>query len=245
MLAADVARALAPMQLHRADPAPGTAVRLDVLTEDDGIGVFRDGQAVWGAAGYELSRFHLLREVMDALAGPERIAAQLHAGAVARAGRALVFAGASGSGKSTLAAILTAASAELVADDHTALATDARHLLAFPTRPNLKPGAFALPELQHWAGAQEYIPARIAPAGAEIALAGFVFPEYAADADNALDPLDKTEALQRLIRTGSRVSRTTRSIAPLVAALGAVPTLRLTYRDTGFARAACERLLDG
>ena len=144
-LADDIARAVAPMGLE--SEGAGPAVRLDVIEEDGVFGVFRDHAPVWSAAPYELTRFHLLREIMDILCGPERVSAHLHAGAVARDGATLVFAGASGSGKSTLATALIGAGAALVSDDHVALDVDGEALLAFPTRPNLKPGAAEVPEV--------------------------------------------------------------------------------------------------
>ena len=250
-LARDIDRALAPMRLAAEADTPGAAaVRLDVVAEDHVFGVFRDDAPVWGAAPYELTRFHLLREIMDILCGPERISAHLHASAVAVSGAGLVFAGASGSGKSTLATSLIGAGAALVSDDHVAIDTDGAALLAFPTRPNLKQGGHAVPQVDaviadHGGAAGDYVPRRRRPAGEAVPLAGFVFPRYAPDADNKLSAIDPAEALRELIQTGSRVSRSTRSIAPLVQALRAHPTRVLSYRDTDFAVDQCLALVGG
>ncbi len=244
-LARDLDRALAPMGLGSQRPPGAAVLRLDVIAEDGGAyGVLREGVPVWGKAGYTLTRFHLLREIMDGLAGPERVAAHLHASAVAEAGRGLVFAGASGSGKSTLASLLIASGAALAADDHVAIDTSGTALLAFPTRPNLKPGSQGLPEIVAMADGQgEVVPERRVPVGDAVALAGFVFPRYDPGAPNRVTPVAPGEALRRLIQTGSRVSRETRSIAPLLRALRNVPAVELSYCDNAFARATCRDLL--
>jgi hypothetical protein len=249
----DIDRALAPMRLARALHPGATPVRLDVILSDAGYGVFRDGAAIWGAAGYELTRFHLLREIMDALCGPDRVAAHLHASAVATGGAGLVFAGASGSGKSTLATLLLGAGAALAADDHVGLATDGGSLLAFPTRPNLKPGARAVAALEPILAAQsegqsgtgeDFVPRARIPVGEAVGVAAFVFPRYDPDGDNAVEELAPEEALRGLIQTGSRVSRHTRSIAPLCVALNTRPCRALSYRDTDFAISTCCALLE-
>ena len=246
----DLDRALSPMRLATAADAPGEApVRLDVTLDDEGYGVFRHGAPIWGVAGYELTRFHLLREIMDALCGPERVSAHLHASAMSVKGAGLVFAGASGSGKSTLATLLLGAGAAQAADDHVAIDITGEALLAFPTRPNLKPGASQLPQVRAVIAAEgdgqgAFVPRARVPVGTGVRLAGLVFPRYAPDGDNALTPLAPDAALRELIQTGSRVSRNTRSIAPLLHALSAHPTCRLTYRDTDFAIAQCLSLFE-
>ena len=244
----DIARALAPMGLATDGAAPGGAgVRIDVIADANGFGVFRDRAPIWGAAGYELTRFHVLREIMDILSGPERVSAHLHASAVALGGVGLVFAGASGSGKSTLATTLLGAGAALASDDHVAIDIDGEALFAFPTRPNLKPGAAEVPEVAAVIGGQgegAFVPNKRVPAGAAVRLAGFVFPRYDPDGEDALTRIDPADALRRLIQTGSRVSRSTRSIAPLLHALRNHPTCVLSYRDTGFAVAQCRALLE-
>lgn len=245
----DIDRALAPMGLGAARPgAQAVPVRLDVIRAAEGYGVFRDGAPVWGASGYELTRFHLLREIMDALSGPERVAAHLHASALAIGGAGLVFAGASGSGKSTLATLLLGTGAALVADDHVALDITGETIFAFPTRPNLKPGAEALPAVAavvaaHGEGSGDFVPKARVAAGTPVRFAGLVLPQYDAHGGNALEEVAPDEALRVLIQTGSRVSRSTRSIAPLVHALAAHPVRRLCYRDNDFALAACRSLV--
>jgi len=245
-LVEDLDRALAPMGLAT---GPGvtadTPVRLDVIRgEDEGYWAFRDGAPIWGVADYALTRFHVLREIMDALCGPERVAAHLHASAMALGGAGLVFAGASGSGKSTLATMLLGAGAALAADDHVAVDITGSALLAFPTRPNLKPGTADLASVRAVIAAQGqraegFVPKARLAIGTELRLAGIVFPRYAPDADNAMTPLAPDAALRELIQTGSRVSRSTRSLAPLLHALDTCPAFRLSYRDTDFAIAQC------
>ena len=83
------------------------------------------------------------------------------------------------------------------------------------------------------------------PVGTALDLAAFVFPSYAPDAENMRVRLTPEAALRELIQTGSRVSRTTRSIAPLLAALENRPSWRLTYRDSAFACNECRALVAG
>lgn len=252
-LVEDIARALAPMGLAMGAAVTGEApVRLDVIRGDEGYWAFRGGAPIWGVAGYELTRFQMLREIMDALCGPERVSAHLHASAMALDGAALVFAGASGSGKSTLATLLLGAGAALAADDHVAVDLTGEALFAFPTRPNLKPGTAELPQLRAIIAAQgqgqgrgDFVPKARLAVGTPVRLAGVVFPRYAPDGDNTLTELAPDAALRELIQTGSRVSRITRSIAPLLHALNARPTFRLSYRDTDFAVTQCLSLFKG
>ncbi|MEZ5766633.1 MAG: hypothetical protein R3D80_02500 [Paracoccaceae bacterium] len=219
----DLDRALAPMRLAQARAAPAP-VHLDILHDGAGYGVFRDGDPIWGVAGYEPHPLPRAARDHGRALRPGTGGRRNHASAMAMDGRALVFAGPSGSGKSTLATLLLGAGAALAADDHVALTTGGDAVLAFPTRPNLKPGTAELPAVAAVIAAERegqgpFVPKARVPVGTELRLSGFVFPRYAADADNALIPLAPEAALRELIQTGSRVSRSTKSIAPLLHAL--------------------------
>lgn len=248
-LAADLATVLAPLRSHGRGPA---AARVDVLSERDGYGVFRDRVACWGRAEVLIARYLALREVVVALHGPRRVGAVLHAASVARDGRALVLAGPSGAGKSTLAMGLLGEGWAPVADDLTALDRRGR-VLPFPTRLSLKAGSWPLapqaalaaaPERAIGGGHIRYLDAPGAVPGA-VAPAALVFPRYVDGAAVTVEPLSPEEALVRLVDTGSRLAGLPETAAPLVRFLRATPSVALTHGGGAAARAACAALLDG
>ncbi|MFW8637308.1 hypothetical protein [Cribrihabitans pelagius] len=240
-------------------PDDGTTALIDVIAADADAeaeyGVFRDREPVWGRAPQDLTRFHVIRECMDHFCTPSRVAAHLHAAAVADSGRAVILAGGSGSGKTTLAMGLMAAGGALAADDHVALAVDGRHMLAFPAASAVKRGAWDLPEIQALGlaggaaasprdGVRYLRPPRCVPAATPVAVAAIVFPQYGgADAANGLARLDPARALTQLIQTGGRVSRRNPSLAPLVALLDRVPCYELRYGSTRYSVETCQSLL--
>ncbi|MFW8596401.1 hypothetical protein [Cribrihabitans neustonicus] len=259
-IAASLAEYAAPAQEMPEDG--GATVLIDVIIAAEGeadaeeeYGVFRGREPVWGRAPQDLTRFHIIRECMDHLCTPSRVAAHLHAAAVAEEGRAVILAGGSGRGKTTLAMGLLAAGGALAADDHVALSVDGRHMLAFPAASAVKRGAWDLPQAQALGlaagaaasprdGVRYLRPPRRVPAAAPVAVAAIVFPEYGgAGAANSLARLDPAEALTRLIQTGGRVSRRNPSLAPLVALLERVPCYELRYGSTRYSVETCQSLL--
>lgn len=238
-------------------PEDGETAVIDVITAHGDYGVFRDGIPVWGRAPQDLTRFHVIRECMDHFCTPARVAAHLHAAAVAEGGRTLILAGGSGRGKTTLAMGLVAAGGQLAADDHVALALDGVNIFAFPSASAVKRGAWELPQMQALARANgsaaeaspregvRYLrmPRRV-PAATAVEVAAIVFPDYGGpDADNSLTRLDPAEALTRLIQTGGRVSRCNPSLAPLVALLQRVPSYHLHYDASRYSIDTCQTLL--
>lgn len=236
-------------------PRGSETALLDVIAEDGEYGVFRDRVPVWGRAPLDLTRFHIIRECMDHFCTPSRVAAHLHAAAVAVDGQALILAGGSGQGKTTLAMALVASGGQLAADDHVALAVDGTNLLAFPAASAVKRGAWNLPGMQALdagSGAGDASPRdgvryirvpRCVPAAAPVPVAAIIFPDYAAGAAGSTTSMDPAQALAQLIQTGGRVSRLNPSLAPLVALLARVPACHLRYGSTGYPVETCRNLL--
>lgn len=236
-------------------PDDGETALLDVIAEDGEYGVFRDRVPVWGRAPHDLTRYHIIRECMDHICTPARVAAHLHAAAVAQGGQALILAGGSGQGKTTLSLGLLASGCQQAADDHVAVAVDGTNMLAFPAVSSVKRGAWNLPWVQSLDpggsaetasprnGVRFVRPPRTVPAATPLPVSAFVFPDYAEGAENSCSLLDPAQALTQLIQTGGRVSRRNPSLAPLVALLDRVPSYYLRYGSTDYSVETCQSLL--
>lgn len=235
-------------------PAPGGVRLRCVACAGEGLGVFRDGRALWGRASIDVARYLIVREAAEALCGADRVGAVLHGAAVSGRGGALLIVGDSGHGKSTLAQGLVDAGCGFLADDHLPLHVDGRRLLAFPTGSAIKHGARDLGEVRRLMALHSdrgssrdgvsYLPLEPAAApGTAVPLAAVVFPEHAAGADLRMTQMDCESAFIAAIASGSRPSRQRAKIAPLVELFAAVPAYALRYGTSAQSVPACLDLL--
>ena len=230
-------------------------VVLDVIEDDQGYGLFLNGEAVWGRAGIDLTRFHVIRECMDYFCGYDQTSALLHAGAVSKDGNALIIAGGSGSGKTTLTLGLCSTGCQLTSDDHVALHRDGRQVIAFPTASAVKAGTMELPELKKIieTGMEDNASPRegvtyvahsncIAPA-VPLGVSAVIFPQYQPCAQNKITRISPGESLKQLMETGGRLSRRCTTIEPLVSLLNHIPSYQLSYSSSDYSVQTCLELV--
>ena len=246
LLSRDIRAALSNL-ISETDQPP--SICIDVVRSSDGYGVFHNETAVWGRAPFDLSRFHVLREVMIGLFGPHRLAASLHGSAIEIRGRAVLFVGPSGAGKTTLSLGLVAGGARLVADDHIALETSGTSVLAYPCKSELKPSAKHLPHLDGLANAEAgarsdavLLDVPHAAPGTSLPIAALVFPRFEAGGDNHTSHLEPADVLHRLYHSGGRLIPG-QSLGPLVDLVTQVPCLSLSFRDTEYSLSQCQGLV--
>jgi hypothetical protein len=216
-------------------------VSLQVLADDDGYSIWRDGTPVATGLDLATARRATLQSVLLALHG-DTPAAVLHASSVVRDDRAVVLAGASGSGKSTLAMSLVSGGACYLADDFTPLAASGRSIGAFPVGASIKHGSLATlasdhPALlsctEHHVGDRRvrYLPVPLAET--EIAnswpVAAMIFPSFQAGAQPEAMRLSPEEALARLLSSGTEIVGAPRSIRPLATLVNETPAWSLSY----------------
>lgn len=144
----------------------------------------------------------------------ERFFLELHAGVVSNGTRCVVLPGAPGSGKTTLTAALVASGMEYFSDEVGLLAEETLELRPVPLGLGVKPGAVqALAQV--WPMVRElnvhsredgqsvrYLslpPASIAPSHRSLPAGWLVFPHYHPEADTALRPMTRPQALRALM----------------------------------------------
>lgn len=242
-----------PFVLDGVPASEGVRLRC-VACPGGGVGVFRNGRALWGRASLDAARYLIVREAAEALCGADRVGAVLHGAAVFGEGRALLILGDSGRGKSTLAQGLVDVGCGFLADDHLPLHIGGRHLLAFPTGSAIKRGARDLGEVRRLTALHgdrgscrdgvSYL--QLAPAaspGTVVPLAAIVFPEHVAGAELRMTRMDPESAFTAAIASGSRPSRQRARIAPLVQLFASVPAYALRYGNSAQSIPACLDLL--
>lgn len=210
--------------------------RRAVLVDDCEMLTTDDGGLVIGAVH---------QAVLEALHPETRWLALIHAGSVARNGRALALAAVSGSGKSTLSAYLARHGFDYLSDDLVALAAPDGRVVPWPMPVSVKEGSWAalaaaypeiatLPAYATTKGqAAKLLPAppaswTLSPAP----LAAFVFPRFDAGGPAAeLTPLRTLDALQHLLtdRIWLGYPITEEGVQAFVRFLERTPAYRLTY----------------
>jgi hypothetical protein len=216
---ADLSARIHPLLQHRThggSPAGSDAIDIAVLHENGGVAVTVDQDLAAscdtiGEAAVTV-RACLTQHAVMRSGG----LCAVHAGALCRAGRALLLPGDAGYGKSTLSAGLAAHGFEMLCDDTALIAGRPLLVRSLPAGLCIKRGAYAvlessypqLPSLPEWRRpdgkrVRYLMPGRhVAWADADVALpvAWIVFPRYGPDQRTGLLPLPKHEALARLLR---------------------------------------------
>ena len=185
----------------------------------------------------------LLFEMLEAAYRVSRTLAVLHAAAVVKDDRALLFIGAQGSGKSTLVASLCAGDMTYLSDDLCPLDEIGR-LLPVPAPQAIKKGSWPLlsrdypdilqlPVYQRLGRAVRYLPPINKNAGSwqqAWHVGALIFPVYNANTEPLIEALDPLEKLRRLSLSNSL--RGDSDLAELLQWLKEKPAYRLSYSDT-------------
>ncbi|MBA4132995.1 MAG: hypothetical protein C0519_16435, partial [Hyphomicrobium sp.] len=215
--------------------------------------VYTNGVRVWGPSEFAVARHMALREVICASERPGAISAVLHAGAVAKNGKAVVLAGDSGAGKTTLLTSLILAGWDYMADDLTGLDREGREIWSFPVAISLKSGSAAL-LASHLAEVPDlscsppdefglrYLDASARRAETPRVRVGLLcFVQYdAACTSLEVETLSPTAALGMLLQSGTRVVGAPPTVAALARLLDEVPSYRVRYADRQEATAFLE-----
>lgn len=181
--------------------------------------------------------WHVNRQVMESLDGP----VMLHAGAVARAGRAVVVSGPSGAGKSTLTAALVGAGFGYLSDEVAALDPETGRVRPYPKPLGLRPPAEQLlPGHRDWIdveGGWLVPPARVVrepvPPGLIVLLA------REPGADVVVERISPARAVSQLATQTSHFgSRPRLSLSVLADLARSAPAVRLRHDDLDAAVAA-------
>lgn len=234
-------------------PGPGGDETVEILSEGDRYGIFRDGMPLFGRCGINAARYLVVRDMFERLAGRDRAAVSIHAGAVGQGGRALILAGSSGAGKTTLTLGLAQAGCDYLADDHVVLEDDAAHIVALPVRASAKARSWHLEEVAPYLAAADQPTPRqgVRPAappgavemGSRHRVAALIFPGFSVDAPNTLERLKPEAAFLRFIDSGARPTRHMPTIAPIAQLLDSVPCYALRHNSSAYSVPACLDLL--
>ncbi|MGG5887537.1 hypothetical protein ACLF3G_10405 [Falsiroseomonas sp. HC035] len=133
---------LAPIFAHLEGPGPVPDVTLDVIGQDGDVQLFRDGDLLLSCPREEAATA-LKAQVMNEVLGRGTYELALHAAALLRGDRMLLFSGRPGAGKTTLALALAGPGFGFAGDDLVLLAADGR-ATGVPFAPAVKPGAWDL-----------------------------------------------------------------------------------------------------
>jgi len=240
----EIASVLSPLVVEsmRDDP-----VRLDLVEEGCGWLILRDGR-VHARCDRREQVVPLIKTCLVEIA-LQRSGdfGAVHAAAVVRDGRCLLLAGASGAGKSTITAALVAAGFELMGDDTTVLAHGSLEARPVPFAICLKEGAWGLlasrfPELEerpihHRLDGKKvrYLPplrgCTWSKPRARYPVHGLVFLNRVPEAQSAVVPLRRAEALSRLVAEFCPLGEglTGAKLDALVAWIGRTPAYELRY----------------
>jgi hypothetical protein len=177
-------------------------------------------------------RYEVVRQLIEARSD----LLWLHAGAVARGGRALLIVGPGGVGKSTLATALLDRGFRYLGDDVAPIDLGTGRVVPFPTAPTVwrHPGRWVVPEA---VTALPRADVRVTPrsvARAPVGVAALVFPRYVAAGPSAVERCAPGEAaltlLQQSLNFPSHRETAVRWACQLAAGR---PAFRLAYADVG------------
>jgi len=240
----EIALLLAPLAT---DSIRSDFVRLDLVEDGSGWLILREG-SVHARCSLREQVVPLIKTSLVEIA-LERSGdfGAVHAAAVVRNGCCLLLAGSSGAGKSTITAALVAAGFELMGDDTTVLARETLDARPVPFAICLKEGSWDLlasrfPELEdrpihHRLDGKKvrYLPplrgCAWAKPRARYPVRGLVFLNRVPEAQSAIVPLRRADALRRLIAEFCPLGEglTKAKLDALVAWISRTPAFELRY----------------
>ena len=229
----------------RVDGIDSPACSLDLGDDDKGFFVARNGKIVLRDRDQSAARGGLLVECLRRSAPERQWLACLHASAICRNDRALVFSGGCGVGKTTLTLGMLHAGWRLIADDMLPIDREDHALWPLPFGMSLKEGSFALaerlfpeteaiPALSTDRGPVRYFfPEGRARLWAEGGLPAstLIFPRFEVDAELEIQPMAAAQALQQLVTNGSAIDLTGCHLDDFLEWLETAACYSLTYGD--------------
>ncbi len=169
--------------------------------------------------------------------------AMIHAGAVARHGRAAILAAPSGSGKSTLIAYLATQGFDYLSDDLVPLRADDHSIAPFPMPISIKAGSVAALAPYRaldtaCASGEQFLFQDVAFDGPCLPASALVFPRYSAEEPARCAEVSVEGALVRLLSDRIHFGATIRpeALAGFVGWLRGIRIRELVYSDFGEAR---------
>jgi hypothetical protein len=244
-LVANIRTLLRPFEIAEATP--------DVKVEVRHAG---SGDAVLIADGIERTRARLCepgafkeaahRTIIERLYATEaRWLPAIHAGAMARGGKAIIFPAHSGSGKTTLLAFLMSQGYDYLADDFVALLPPEGKILPWPLPLSIKSGSLDIiqplyPDLSNVFTfrtkgdvARLLVPPASCWTSSPIKPSCLVFPQYNPKVETSLRPIQPLEAFQRILEAGVWLGHPLRrdNVQTFLDWLAAVPSFALSFTD--------------
>jgi hypothetical protein len=241
-----------PVLAHLEASPSASACRIDIVTTQAGITLYRDGAARLGC-----TRLDELVPLAKGLAWQFGLSngdflLNMHAGVVAGPAGAILLPAPPGSGKSTLTAALVAAGLDYFSDEVALLTEDTLAVMPFPLAMCVKdtgidvlaalfPEITTLPmHIRPDAKRVVYMPPpaeRVPRHDTRRPVVAIVFPRYAAGEPNSLRTLAKPAALARLLSqcTGVGALLETRHVARLVAWISDLRCYEMDFSDLGAA----------
>jgi hypothetical protein len=226
-------------------PAGDSWTVVDVLYRDEVYSGWVDGRIKWSSSDRAMARHWTLRDAIAASLQAAPPAAILHASGISLGCDGVVVAALSGSGKTTLASGLIASGGKLISDDLLPLCGEGERLAPLPFALSVKSGSWPIvgdlfPALYDsavfgnrnlqiryfWPGETNVeknpVPARL-----------IVLPRWDPKAKAQTTALPANEAIELLIRTGTRLVASEGALAAFARFGESVPAYAITYPDLG------------
>ncbi len=245
----DLGNAFASIMGHLSESCSGAVTtQLAVVaagSEEDVWDIYLDGRGYVEDVSRERVLPHLV--TLAFVRFSEAIKANLlfHAAVVGQRGQMILLPGEAGSGKTTLAATLAARGFSFYSDELAVLDIESLRVTPFLLPMSIKPGSVpvledcypglsGLPVHPRADGKQvRYLmpPVASLPAkGAVGEVQAIVFPRYVSEGDQRMGPLEKGEAMRRLVHTGSsNRDLTARDVEAMIALVEKTPCYELIY----------------
>jgi hypothetical protein len=255
--------ALRPFRVETPTPA-GPLGKIDIVREAGRRFTVRCGDAVLARVGEPTenpasARHRCLTALVEAARPARRWLAILHASAIARGDRCVLFLGGSGSGKSTLAAGLVARGHRFVTDDYAPVEQGSWLVWPVPVAPSIKSGSWRAvaahfpalldqPVFRHRGLQLRYLeldPGARAPLDTGLPIAALVFPRYVPGVGLTARRLTAREALAAICEARSLLDRRPELLRETLQLVGKVPAYRIDQGDLDLVGAWVDALPSG